>query len=81
MIITDIVAAAPHCPVAGVNVYVDVPTVAVLIVAGLHVPVIPFVEVVGNEGGVLFWQSEPTGLNAGVTCEVTTIFIVVGVPH
>jgi hypothetical protein len=31
-----------------------VPTVAVLIVAGLHEPVILLLEVVGNNGAVLF---------------------------
>jgi hypothetical protein len=31
-----------------------VPGVAVFIVAGFHVPVIPFGEVRGNPGGVLF---------------------------
>ena len=37
-----------------------------LIVAGLHVPVIPFVEVVGSAGAVEFWQSGPIVLKAGV---------------
>ena len=49
-----IVAVVPHCPAAGVNVYVVVPTVAVFIVAGFHVPVILLLEVVGNAGGVEF---------------------------
>ena len=48
------------------KVYVVVPGVAVLIVAGLHVPVMPFVEVVGNAGAMLFWQSGPIAVNAGV---------------
>ena len=34
--------------------YVDGPAVAVLIVAGLQVPVIPLLDVVGNAGAVLF---------------------------
>ena len=38
----------------GVNVYVLLPATAVLIVAGLHVPVIPLLEVPGNAGAVLF---------------------------
>ena len=50
----DIVAVVAHCPDAGVKVYVVVPGVDVLIVAGLHVPVILFVEVVGRAGGVEF---------------------------
>ena len=49
-----IVVVVPHCPVAGVKVYVVVPTVAVLTVAGLHVPETPFVDVVGNTGAALF---------------------------
>ena len=31
-------------------------------------PVIPLVEVVGSVGGVLFWQSGPIAVNAGVIC-------------
>ena len=49
-----IVAVVPHCPVAGVKVYVVVPTVAVLIVAGLQVPVMLLLELVGSAGAVLF---------------------------
>ena len=37
---------------------------AVLIVAGTHVPVIPFVEVAGRRGGVLFWHSGPKAAKA-----------------
>ena len=48
---------------------------------GLQVPVKPFVDVAGNEGGVLFWQREPIGLNVGVICAVITTLIVVGAPH
>ena len=39
-----------------------------LIVAGLHVPVIPLLDVVGNTGAVLFWQSGPIAVNEGVIC-------------
>ena len=52
VILIDVMLA--HCPAPGVKVYVVVPTVAVLIVAGLHVPVIPFVEVVGKVGAAAF---------------------------
>jgi hypothetical protein len=52
--VIDIVVGVPHCPAAGVNVYVFVPTVAVLMVAGLQVPVIPFDDVVGNAGAEEF---------------------------
>ena len=60
------VAVIAHCPVDGVKVYVVVPAVAVLIVAGLHVPVIPLFDVVGRTGAVLFWQSGPIAVNVGV---------------
>ena len=76
-----IVAVVPHCPVAGVKVYVVVPTVAVLIVAGFHVPVMLLLEEVGKTGGVLFWQSGPIWVNVGVTLLVITILIVVTVAH
>ena len=39
----------------------------VLIVAGLHVPVIPFVEVPGNVGAVEFWHKAFIAANVGVT--------------
>ena len=38
----------------GVNVYVVVPRVAVLMVDGLHVPANPLLDVPGNAGAVLF---------------------------
>ena len=49
-----IVNKVAHGPGPGVKVYVLVPAAAVLIAAGLHVPVIPFEEVRGSVGGVLF---------------------------
>ena len=50
------VTTAAHCPAVGVNVYVVVPTAAVLIVVGDHVPVMAgvLVELAGNAGAVLF---------------------------
>jgi hypothetical protein len=39
----------------------------VLFIAGLHVPVIPFVEVVGSAGMVAPEQYGPTAANVGVT--------------
>ena len=47
-------AVLAHCPAVDVNVYVDVPGVDVLIVAGLQVPEIPFCDVAGKAGGVVF---------------------------
>ena len=43
--VTVNVAVVPHCPANGVNVYV---VVVVLFIAGDHVPVMPFVDVVGK---------------------------------
>jgi len=45
-VIVSVVVVA-HWPAAGVNVYV---VVVVLLIAGPHVPVIPLIDVVGNEG-------------------------------
>ena len=57
-----------HCPAAGVNVYAVVPRAIVLIVAGLHVPVIPSFEVVGSTGATAFKQTEfGTDGNVGIT--------------
>jgi hypothetical protein len=75
------VAVVPHWPAAGVNVYVVVPTVAVLMVAGLQVPVTPFLDEVGRAGAVAFWHSGPIWSNVGVTPVEITIFMVVVVPH
>jgi hypothetical protein len=38
----------------GVNVYVVVPTVVVLMAAGFHVPANPLLDVAGSVGAVLF---------------------------
>ena len=50
-----------HCPVDGVKVYV---VTAVSIIAGNHVPVIPLVEVFGND---VPGQAEET-VNIGTDC-------------
>ena len=81
VITTSIVATLPHWPAAGVKVYVVVPVVAVLIVAGLHVPEMPLVDDAGSAGAVLFWQSGPIWVNVGVTWVVITTFIVATLPH
>ena len=51
-------AGVAHCPADGVNVYAVVPRADVLMLAGLHVPVIPSFDVVGSAGAVAFWQTE-----------------------
>jgi len=62
-------------------VYVVVPAVVVLIVAGDHVPVIPLVDVVDNAGAVPFWQSGPIAAKAGVMLLVVVISMVTAVAH
>ena len=58
-----------------------VPMVAVL-TAGDHVPVKPFVDVVGKVGAVAPWHTDGTGLNIGVVCAVTVMGnVVVAVAH
>ena len=59
-----------HCPELGVNVYV---VVAVLFKAGDHVPVIPFVEVVGKGLKVSPLQIGDTVLKVGVVLLLTVI--------
>ena len=44
-------------------------------------PVIPLVDVVDRAGAVLFWQSGPICVNAGVTFGVTVMDSVVIVAH
>ena len=52
-----------------------------LIVAGLHVPVILLLDVVGNEGAVDPWHSGPIAVKVGVIELVITTFIVVVLAH
>jgi len=75
------VAVVAHWPAAGVNVYVVVPAVDVLMVAGLQVPVILLLEVPGNNGAVLFWHSGPICVKLGVTFGLTVMVNVVVVAH
>ena len=60
-----IVAFDAHNPVVGVNVYVLVPAVLVLIGAD-QVPVMPLFEVEDRIGAVLFWHKGLTAVKAGV---------------
>jgi hypothetical protein len=54
-ITTSKVVGIAHCDGSlGVKLNVNVPAAVVLIEAGLHVPVIPLVDVPGNAGAVLF---------------------------
>ena len=60
-----------------------VPTLAVLIVAGDHVPVIVgvFVELAGKAGAALFWHSGAIAVNVGVMLLVILTIIVVVAAH
>lgn len=58
-----------------------VPVADVLIVAGLHVPVMLLLDVVGSAGAVAFWHNGPICVNTGVICELISISMVVGAPH
>jgi hypothetical protein len=60
------VVLTAQAPAVGVNVYTVVPSVAVEIVAGDHVPVTPFVEVPGKAAGVSPTQYGPNWVNVGV---------------
>ena len=62
------------------KVYVVVPGFAVPTVDD-HVPVIPFVEVVGNTGAVAFWQILSIASKVGVIRSVTVTVRVVVVAH
>ena len=59
-------AVVAQRPAVGVNVYV---VVAVLLIAGLHVPVMPLLDVVGKAAIVAPLQYGPTAANVGVTGE------------
>ncbi len=54
---------------------------AVLLIAGLHVPVMPLVDVVGNEGMEAPEQYGPTAEKAGVTLGLMVMVSVVVVAH
>ena len=58
-----------------------VPVDAVLITAGLQVPLMPLLDIVANNGAVLFWQSVPIEVNTGVICVAIVTSSVVDVAH
>jgi len=60
--VIDIVVLTAHCPGFGVNVYV---VVARLFKAGDQLPVIPFIEVLGNGDNDEPEQIGATALNSG----------------
>ena len=75
------VAFVAHCPADGVNVYV--PVFRLSTTAGLHVPVIPLVDVAGRTGAIKPVQTDwkVPKLNAGVTIGLTVTVKVTGVTH
>jgi hypothetical protein len=81
IVISSVVTAVAHCPAAGVKVYVVVPVIVVLIVAGLQVPLIPLLDVAGNAGATEFTQSGPMIVNTGEICASITILIVAVLAH
>ena len=50
-------------------------------VAGLHVPVLPLVEVVGKVGGTEFWQRGPIGVKIVGSGGSMVMLIVAVVAH
>lgn len=54
---------------------------AVLIVAGLHVPATPLEDVAGSAGAVLFWHKGPICVNVGVAPVEMTMSMVATDPH
>jgi hypothetical protein len=74
---TVIVVKPAHCPASGVKVYV---VVAVLLIAGLHVPMILLLEVVGKVNDAPL-QISLTCVKIGVTAEFTVTVIVAVVAH
>ena len=69
---TIIVVGRAHWPAVGVKVAVMVlpPCPAGLMLEGFQVPVMPWLEVVGNTTGAAFSQSGPTWLKVGVGADV-----------
>ena len=77
MTVTVIVAVVAHCPADGVKVYV---VVAVLLIVGLQVPVMPLLDVVGKVN-VPPGQIAATWVKVGVIGWFTVTVIVVVVAH
>ena len=76
-VIVNVVVVA-HWPAVGVKVYV---VVAVLFNAGLQVPLMPLVDVVGSAAKAPPEQIAATGVKVGVTFGLTVIVNVVVVAH
>jgi hypothetical protein len=67
-------------PAVGVNIYVAVPGTVVLMLAGLHVPVIPSFDTSGSAAAVAFWQYEMATVGkVGMTVATMVMFKEAGV--
>ncbi len=79
--VTVNVVVVAHCPALGVNVYV--PLAVLLTTEGLHVPLMPLVDVLGKVGTVPPEQmvNAVPKLNVGVTFGITVTVMVTGNPH
>jgi hypothetical protein len=62
--VTVYVVVTAHCPAEGVNVYT--PEFILSTMAGLHVPLMPFTDVPGNDGTAAPAQKTPDVPNANV---------------
>jgi len=77
--VTVKVVVVAHWPAFGVNVYV--PDAVLETVAGLQVPLIPFVDIVGSVGAADPEQIGAMAVNVGVILFVTVTVIVAVVAH
>ena len=79
--VTVNVVGKAHNPAVGVNVYT--PAFWLSTAAGLHAPVMPFADVVGNTGTVALAQivNDVPKLNAGVMFGLTVTLNVAGTAH
>ena len=77
--VTVNVVVDAHWPASGVKVYV--PLAVLLTAAGVHVPVMPFVDVNGSTGATEPSHIAATAAKVGVTFGVTVTSNVVGVAH
>ena len=78
---TDKVTEDAFCPRSGVKMQFIIRPVAVDIIEGFHVPVIPFAELVGKVGAILFLQSGAIGLKTGTLKSIISTDITTELAH
>ncbi len=81
VMVISMVVVVPHWFASGVKVYVVVPKAVVLIVAGLQLPVIRLLEVVGNTGAVLLRHNGPIASKLDTTELAMVMSTVTAVAH